>query len=72
MSRFNFVPKHVPGKSMGKVDSLSRWPDWQVGVDKDNKDRIPVKKEWLRRAEEMLVEEDNLRKRIRETQEKDK
>jgi len=57
---------------MGKVDSLSRWPDWQVGVDKDNKDRIPVKKEWLRRAEEMLVEEDNLRKRIRETQEKDK
>jgi len=24
LSRFNFVLKHVPGKSMGKVDSLSR------------------------------------------------
>jgi len=41
-------------------------------VDKDNKDRVLVKKEWLRRAEETLVEEDNLRERIREAQEKDK
>ena len=72
LSRFNFILKHVIGKSMGKVDSLSRWLDWQVGVDKDNEDRILVKKEWLRRAEEMLVEEDNLRERIREAQEKDK
>jgi len=24
LSRFNFVLKHIPGKSMGKVDSLSR------------------------------------------------
>jgi len=56
---------------MGKVDSLSRQPDWQVGVDKDNKDRVLVKKEWLRRAEEMLVEEDDLKERIWEAQEKD-
>jgi len=56
---------------MGKVDSLSRQPDWQVGIDKDNKDRVLVKKEWLRRAEEMLVEEDDLRERIRKAQEKD-
>jgi len=71
LSRFNFVLKHVPGKSMGKVDSLSRQPDWQVGVDKDNEDRVLVKKEWLQRAEEMLVEEDDLRERIRKAQEKD-
>jgi len=57
---------------MGKVDSLSRQLDWQVGVDRDNKDRILVKKEWLRRAEETLVEEGNLRERIREVQERDK
>ena len=31
-----------------------------------------VKKEWLRKAEEMLIEEDDLRKKIREAQEKDK
>jgi len=71
LSRFNFVLKHVPGTNMGKVDSLSRRLDWQVGVNKDNEDRVLVKKEWLRRAEETLVEEDDLRKRIREVQEKD-
>jgi len=57
---------------MGKIDSLSRRPDWQVGVDKDNEDRVLVKKEWLRRVEETLVEKDNLRERIRKVQEKDK
>jgi len=51
---------------MGKVDSLSRRPDWQVGTDRDNEDRVLVKKEWLRWAEETLVEEDDLMKRIRE------
>ena len=30
-----------------------------------------MKKEWLRRAEKTLVEEDNLRDRIKEAQEKD-
>ena len=56
---------------MGKVDSLSRQLDWQIGVDKDNEDRVLVKKEWLRRAEETLVEENNLKNRIKEAQEKD-
>jgi len=32
---------------------------------------VLVKKEWLRRAEKTLVEEDNLRDRIKEAQEKD-
>ena len=35
--RFNFTLKHVPEKSMGKADGLSRRPDWQKEVDKDNK-----------------------------------
>jgi len=30
---------------MGKVDSLSRRPDWEVGVEKDNKDETLVKPE---------------------------
>ena len=63
LSRFNFVLKHVPGKSIGKVDSMSRRLDWQVGVDRDNKNRVLVKKEWLRRMEETLVEEDDLKDR---------
>ena len=35
LSRFNFTLKHVPGSKMGKADSLSRRPDWEVGVEKD-------------------------------------
>jgi len=38
LSRFNFMLKHVLGSKMGKVDSLSRRPDWEVGVEKDNED----------------------------------
>ena len=41
-------------------------------MDRDNKDRVLVKKEWLKRAEETLVEEDDLREKIRKAQEKDK
>jgi len=42
-----------------------------VGIDRDNEDRVLVKKEWLRRAEETLIEEDDLREKIRRAQEKD-
>jgi len=31
--------KYVPGKSMGKADGLSRRPDWQDGVERDNKNQ---------------------------------
>jgi len=30
---------------MGKADSLSRRPDWEVGVERDNEDEILVKLE---------------------------
>jgi len=30
---------------MGKTDSLSRRPDWKVGVERDNKNKILVKLE---------------------------
>ena len=42
---------------MGKADSLSRRPDWEVGVKRDNKDDTVVKKEWLenRRTEKVEV-----------------
>jgi len=28
LSQFNFALKHIPGKSIGKADRLSRKPDW--------------------------------------------
>jgi len=30
---------------MGKADSLSRRPDWEIGVEKDNEDEMLVKLE---------------------------
>ena len=45
LSQFNFTLKHILGKSMGKVDRLSRRPDWQEGVEKDNKDQTLIKPE---------------------------
>ena len=70
LSRFNFTLKHVPEKSMGKADGLSKRPDWQEGVEKDNKDQKLVKPEWIRRAKTM-IEEGDLRERIKKAQEGD-
>ena len=67
LSQFNFILKHVPGKSMGKADELSRRLDWQEGVERDNKDQKLIKLEWIRGAE-MLVEKGDLKERIKRTQ----
>ena len=29
------------------MDSISKWPDWQISIERDNEDRVLVKKEWL-------------------------
>jgi len=34
LSRFDFMLKHVPGSKMGKADSLSRRPDWEISVER--------------------------------------
>jgi len=36
LSRFDFALKYVAGKSMGRVDNLSRRVDWAEEVEKDN------------------------------------
>jgi len=75
LSRFNFVLKHVPGAKMGKADSLSRRPDWKIGVERDNEDETLVKKEWLenKRMEkvEVIVEGVDLLERVRKSKVKD-
>jgi len=68
--RFNFTLKHIPGKSMGKMDGLSRRLDWQEKVEKDNENQKLVKPEWIRGVE-MIIEEKNLKKRIKRVQEGD-
>jgi len=39
--------KHVPGSKMGKTDNLSRRPDWEIGVERDNEDETLIKPKWL-------------------------
>ena len=55
---------------MEKADGLSRRLNWQEGVERDNKDQKLIKPEWIRGVE-ILIEEENLRKRIRKAQEGD-
>jgi len=67
--------KHIPGSKMGKADSLSRRPDWEVGVEKDNEDETLVKPEWLevRRTEvvEIIVDGVDLLEEVRKSKVKD-
>jgi len=71
LSRFNFMLKHVPGSKMGKADSLSRRPDWEVGVERDNENEMLVKPKWLevRRMErvEIIVEGVDLLEKVRKS-----
>jgi len=54
---------------------LSRRPDWEVGVERDNEDEMLVKPEWLevRRTEkvEVIVEEVDLLEKVRQSKVKD-
>ena len=67
--------KHVLGSKIGKTDSLSRRPDWEVGVERDNEDETLVKPEWLevRRTErvEVIVEGVDLLEKVRKSKIKD-
>jgi len=55
---------------MGKADGLSRRPDWQEEVEKDNEDQTLIKPKWVRGAE-TIVEEGNLREKIKTAQKGD-
>ena len=45
LSRFDFMLKHILRSKIGKADGLSRRPDWEIGVEKDNEEQTLVKKE---------------------------
>ena len=66
--------KHIAGKNMGRVDSLSKRVDWAEGVKQDNENQVMLKKEWLEvRAMEQLIEgsEEEIVKKIKEAKDKD-
>ena len=74
MSRFDFILKYVPGTRMGKVDGLSRRPNWKVRVDKDNENQIIIKDNWLCRLEKVIIEgpEVEILEKIKKARGKDK
>jgi len=41
---------------MGKADGLSRRPDWKVGVDRDNKNQVFIKDNWIHSLQEVIIE----------------
>ena len=67
--------KHILGSKMGKADSLSRRLDWEIGVEKDNKDKTLVKPEWLEvkktEAVEIIVDGVDLLEKVRKSKVKD-
>ena len=73
MSRFNFTLKHIPGTKMGKVDRLSRRPDWKVGIEKDNDNQVFIKDHWICNLYEVIVEgpDINILEKIRIARNKD-
>jgi len=60
---------------MGKADSLSRRPNWEIRVKKDNEDKTLVKLEWLkvRKAEivEIIVDRVDLLEEVKKSKVKD-
>jgi len=75
LSRFDFILKHVPGSSMGRADSLSQRLDWQVEIERNNEDRVLIKKEWMEvrviQVEEVIIEKVDLIEKIKKPEEKD-
>jgi len=73
--RFNFTLKHVPESKMGKADSLSRRPDWEIGVDRDNEDKVLVKPEWLEvrktKKVKIVIEGVDLLEKVRQSKVRD-
>ena len=75
LSRFDFTLKHVPDSSIEKADSLSRCLDWQIGVKRDNENRVLVKKKWLEiratQVAEIVIEGVDLLEKIKKSDVKD-
>ena len=75
LSRFDFMLKHVPGSKIGKADSLSRRPDQEIGVEKDNEDKTLVKPEQIEvrktEAVEIIVDGIDLLEEVKKSKVKD-
>ena len=73
LSQFDFTLKHVAGAKIGKADGLSKRSYWKVEVDKNNKNQVFIKDNWIHSMYEVVVEgpEIEMFKRIKKARSKD-
>jgi len=75
LSRFDFILKYISGSKIGKTDRLSKRPNWEVEVERDNEEQTLVKKKWLEakriRIAEVVIKEVNLLDKIRKYEARD-
>ena len=59
---------------MGKVDGLSRRPDWKAGVENDNNNQTLIKEQWIYSLAEVVIEglEVDIVKKIKKARSKNK
>ena len=59
---------------MGKVNGLSRRPDWKIGVDKDNENQVIIKDNWIHNLQEVVIEgpEVDIIEKIKKARSRDK
>ena len=41
---------------MGKINGLSRRPDWKVSIEKDNNNQVFIKDNWIYNLQEVIIE----------------
>ena len=71
LTRFNFILKHKPGKTMKRADPMSRRPDHELGVEEDNREKTLLKPEYfairaIQPTHSSIVDDSKLLERIRE------
>ena len=59
---------------MGKADGLSKRLDWKVGINRDNKNQVVIKNNWIRSLQEVVIEEPEVKilEKIKKARSKDK
>ena len=59
---------------MEKADRLSKWPNWKVSIENDNKDQVFIKDCWLHNLYKVVIKEPevNILEKIKIARSKDK
>ena len=54
--RFDFTLKHILGTKIRKIDRLNKRLDQKIEIEKDNKNQILIKEQWIYSLVEVVIE----------------